>query len=187
MPELRPNVEPRFSGLTTADLADLDEPQATIQSHNQQLELERLNSQRIESLDSDLPTADPFLTNARNLDATEYAYRSETAPETATIGDMDKTEFAYRKENSPLFTQQEADAFHSRWNAIQAGFVDEPRQAVRRADELVASAIKRLAEIFAEERSNLDQQWARGGEVSTEDLRIALQRYRSFFGRLLSV
>ena len=65
--------------------------------------------------------------------------------------------------------------------------VDEPRQSVENADSLVASAIKRLAEMFARERSSLEQQWAQGGDVSTEDLRVALQRYRSFFDRLLSV
>ena len=61
------------------------------------------------------------------------------------------------------------------------------RQAVERADALVASAIKRLAEIFANERSSLEEQWARGGDASTEDLRVALRRYRAFFDRLLSV
>jgi hypothetical protein len=70
---------------------------------------------------------------------------------------------------------------------VQVSFVDEPRQAVQQADTLVASAMKRLAEIFAEERAKLDGQWDRGDDVSTEDLRLALRRYRSFFGRLLSI
>ena len=88
---------------------------------------------------------------------------------------------------TPLFASQESDDFRHRWSDIQTGFVDEPRQAVERADELVASAIKRLAEIFATERSTLEEQWARGGDASTEDLRVALRRYRAFFDRLLSV
>lgn len=88
---------------------------------------------------------------------------------------------------TPLFANQESEDFRHRWNDIQTGFVDEPRQAVERADELVASAIKRLAEIFATERSALEEQWARGGDASTEDLRLALRRYRAFFDRLLSV
>ena len=75
----------------------------------------------------------------------------------------------------------------SRWDSIQTGFVDEPRKAVEQADNLVASAMKRLAEVFAEERSKLEKQWDRGDNVSTEDLRVALQRYRTFFQRLLSV
>ena len=73
-----------------------------------------------------------------------------------------------------------------RWTDVQAGFVDEPRQAVQQADSLVAEVMKQLAETFAQERSHLEQQWDRGGDVSTEDLRVALRRYRSFFERLLS-
>ena len=65
--------------------------------------------------------------------------------------------------------------------------MDEPWQAVERADHLVAEAMKRLAEMFAEERAKLEGQWDRGDNVSTEDLRLALRRYRSFFNRLLSV
>ncbi|MGC1788996.1 MAG: hypothetical protein WA718_19875 [Terriglobales bacterium] len=90
-------------------------------------------------------------------------------------------------ESTPLFREGELEGLRSRWNSVQAAFVDEPRQAVEQADGLVASAMKRLAEVFAEERSQLEQQWDRGDNVSTEDLRIALQRYRSFFHRLLSV
>jgi len=88
---------------------------------------------------------------------------------------------------TPLFSENETKDLHSRWDDIQTGFVDEPRRAVEQADELVAAAIKRLAEVFASERSNLEQQWDRGNDVSTEDLRVTLQRYRSFFSRLLSV
>ena len=65
--------------------------------------------------------------------------------------------------------------------------MDEPRRAVEQADSLVAGAMKRLAEIFADERGKLEGQWDRKESVSTEDLRLALRRYRSFFGRLLSV
>lgn len=86
-----------------------------------------------------------------------------------------------------LFPEQESGDLKARWDAIQASFVDEPRQAVEHADSLVASAMQRLAEIFAEERSGLEAQWDRGDNVSTEDLRVALQRYRSFFTRLLSM
>ena len=87
----------------------------------------------------------------------------------------------------PLFQQKEADDLRGRWNTIQAGFVDEPRRAVEEADGLVASAIKRVAETFADERAGLESQWDRGDDVSTEDLRQALRRYRSFFDRILSM
>jgi hypothetical protein len=86
-----------------------------------------------------------------------------------------------------LFPEKEASGFRTRWTDIQTGFVDEPRRSVEQADALVAEVIKRLANSFAEERSKLEGQWGRGDDVSTEDLRIALRRYRSFFDRLLNV
>jgi len=89
--------------------------------------------------------------------------------------------------STPLFPNSELDSLRTRWKEIQTTFVDEPRHAVEQADGLVASAMKRLAEVFADERSRLEKQWDRGDDVSTEDLRVALQRYRSFFDRLLSV
>ena len=88
---------------------------------------------------------------------------------------------------APLFPTKELEDLRNRWSGVQTAFVDEPRKAVEQADGLVAAAMKRLAEVFAEERSKLEQQWDRGDNVSTEDLRVALQRYRSFFQRLLSV
>ena len=89
--------------------------------------------------------------------------------------------------DTPLLAGDVVTQLRSQWTDIQAGFVDEPRRAVERADGLVADAIKRLAETFSNERAQLEGQWDRGGDVSTEDLRQALQRYRSFFSRLLSV
>jgi hypothetical protein len=89
--------------------------------------------------------------------------------------------------STPLFPGAELETLRTRWKEVQTDFVDEPRKAVEQADELVASAMKRLAEVFAGERSRLEKQWDRGDSVSTEDLRVALQRYRAFFDRLLSV
>ena len=86
---------------------------------------------------------------------------------------------------TPLFSEGDVTELRSRWSTVQAGFVDEPRHAVEEADNLVASVMKRLAEGFANERATLEKQWDRGDSVSTEDLRVALQRYRSFFDRLL--
>jgi hypothetical protein len=88
---------------------------------------------------------------------------------------------------TPLFAPDQADELKNRWGEIQTSFVDEPRAAVERADGLVAEAVQRLAQSFAAERQGLESQWDRGTEVSTEDLRQALRRYRSFFDRLLSV
>jgi hypothetical protein len=87
---------------------------------------------------------------------------------------------------TPLFPDSEAGDFRRRWMEVQTGFVDEPRRAVQQADELVAGVMKLLAETFAREREGLEHQWDRGENVTTEDLRIAMQRYRSFFDRLLS-
>jgi hypothetical protein len=86
----------------------------------------------------------------------------------------------------PLFPADEAERFEARWMDIQTAFVDEPRQAVEQADALVADLMQRLASSFAAERQGLEAQWDSGDDVSTEDLRVALKRYRSFFGRLLS-
>jgi hypothetical protein len=94
---------------------------------------------------------------------------------------------AKERETGPLFLSGEAKDLRARWDAIQVGFVDEPRRSVEQADNLVAGTMKRLAEIFAQERCNLEGQWDQGENVSTEDLRLALRRYRSFFSRLLSV
>jgi hypothetical protein len=90
-------------------------------------------------------------------------------------------------ETPPLFSESEMGEFRSRWSNLQTGFVDEPRRTVEDADKLVASVMQRLAEGFASERSGLEKQWDQGDHVSTEDLRIALQRYRSFFDRLLKL
>ncbi len=85
-----------------------------------------------------------------------------------------------------LFSDNEVGELRSRWSNVQAGFVDEPRRSVEEADQLVATVMQRLAEGFANERASLEQQWDSGDNVSTEDLRVALQRYRAFFGRLLN-
>jgi hypothetical protein len=86
---------------------------------------------------------------------------------------------------SLLPEDEEAD-FQRRWEDIQTRFVDDPRQAVEEADALVAGVMKRIAEGFAQARDGLEGQWSAGADVGTEELRVALQRYRSFFRRLLS-
>jgi len=89
-------------------------------------------------------------------------------------------------EREPLFSGEDAERFRNRWQEVQAAFVDEPRTAVKDADSLVAELMQRLAETFSQERERLESQWDGDGDVSTEELRVALQRYRSFFDRLLS-
>jgi hypothetical protein len=88
--------------------------------------------------------------------------------------------------HEPLFASDQSERFTSRWQEIQTSFVDQPRNAVAEADTLVADLMQRLAASFSQERERLEAQWDRGADVSTEDLRVALTRYRSFFDRLLS-
>lgn len=86
-----------------------------------------------------------------------------------------------------VLPKQETDQLRERWNIIQTAFIDEPRRSVKDADALVASATKQITDAFANQRSQLEKQWSRGDQVSTEELRLTLQQYRSFFSRLLSI
>jgi len=87
-------------------------------------------------------------------------------------------------ETPALIDEEKVTGFRDRWQNVQTGFVDDPKQAVRQADELVAAVISALATTFAEHKSELEAQWQQG-EPATEELRIALRRYRSFFDQLL--
>ena len=117
----------------------------------------------------------------RDEAARERDRATSPAADTAVQGE------AAAEERVALLPEQEIQGFRSRWEVIQTGFVDSPRQAVEQADGLVAEVMQRLAEVFASERADLEGQWSRGEDASTEDLRQALRRYRSFFGRLLSI
>jgi len=86
-----------------------------------------------------------------------------------------------------MFAPDEVNQLKPTWDAIQTRFIDEPRKSVEEADALVASTVQRLTDSFARERANLESRWSKGDNISTEDLRVALQRYRSFFDRLLTV
>jgi hypothetical protein len=90
------------------------------------------------------------------------------------------------EEHQPLLPRELGERYRNEWQQIQAGFVDEPRRSVEEADRLVADLMQRLAAIFSDEREQLENQWDSGDDVSTEDLRVALTRCRSFFDRLLS-
>lgn len=152
-----------------------------------------MNSPLRKNLQSDLSTADIARSNqTENLHRVTDAAEPETAevrkqPAKVVAASRTPTVVATQAEATPLFPEQELPNLRNSWDDIQAGFVDEPRKSVEEADSLVASTMKRLAEVFAQERSKLEGQWDRGDNVSTEDLRVALQRYRSFFHRLLSI
>jgi hypothetical protein len=91
-----------------------------------------------------------------------------------------------REDLKPLFDAQRANELRDRWYALQARFVDDPQETVQDADSLVAELLQELARGFSEARTNLEHQWTGGGQASTEDLRLTLQRYRSFFERMLA-
>ena len=112
---------------------------------------------------------------------------SEERLTTRDLAQATERSAAVRDRAVAMFPGEETSGYRARWDAIQTGFVGEPRKAVEEADSLVAQMIKRLTEVFADERTMLEKQWDRGEQVSTEDLRQALQKYRSFFERLLAL
>ena len=129
--------------------------------------------------------------NVRESDETSDE-NVEPVPSTAQLAaqgardDADNAEPDEQEGRQPLFAGEDADRFRQQWQEIQGRFVDDPRRAVEEGDSLVATLMQRLAETFADERANLEKQWDGAGDVSTEDLRVAVQRYRSFFERLLA-
>ncbi len=139
----------------------------------------RLNTSEQTTGQSRLSTSDIAKTGERDDSNTQHEVKVLKEKQTATPESQET--------HAQLFSSEETKGFRSRWETIQVGFVDEPRRAVQEADGLVATTVKRLAEVFNEERKNLENQWSRGDQVSTEDLRLALQRYRSFFSRLLAI
>ena len=137
------------------------------------------------------PPADPGVTATPTRDATTNGMEPEGRASTAEAGDATDRRPSHQSDiPSPtvaLFSDDAAAELRDRWTDIQAGFVDEPRSSVENADALVAEVMKRLADSFATERQALEAQWSSGDDASTEELRVALRRYRSFFDRLLSI
>jgi hypothetical protein len=171
-----------MSDLSTADLAGRNNPRTDERDFEHETPMDGQ------------PTNADTLDNQTMND--ERAYDERTTSSTTATPMADSTIHAApppheRLDESskaePLFPTTDAETFRSRWTEVQTGFVDEPRHAVEQADGLVAEMMKQLAEVFADERSKLEEQWSRGDDISTEDLRQALRRYRSFFDRLLSV
>ncbi|HUQ83463.1 MAG TPA: hypothetical protein VM076_20080 [Gemmatimonadaceae bacterium] len=169
--------------LTTADLAAAGD-RATERTTDQQSQQSAQSTQSQQSTQRPAQPATQRAVGERDVTQVQHSHGNLVADAPAA---RQQTSTSDADRSTPLFAGHEADDFRRQWADVQTGFVDEPRQAVERADALVATAIKRLAEVFAHERGTLEQQWARGGDVSTEDLRVALRRYRGFFDRLLSV
>jgi sRNA-binding protein len=166
----------REGGLSTADLATVTEERT--EERDPQLDAERYPGEPF-GIRVERPEAQRQEQPAAPREPTQAAAPPPPPPQPERAAEQE----------SPvaLLSDQDSQGFQSRWEAIQIGFVDSPKDAVQQADGLVAELMKRLAESFAGARSDLEQQWSRGENVSTEDLRLALRRYRSFFDRLLSI
>ncbi|MEN0139961.1 MAG: hypothetical protein AAGC80_32730, partial [Rhodococcus sp. (in: high G+C Gram-positive bacteria)] len=115
---------------------------------------------------------------------------TESATETAVTpaeGGQPSARDADTSVGQTLFAEDELSVLRLRWDEVQSGFVDDPRECVQKADGLVSDVVDRITTGFSDARSRLEEQWARGEEGSTEDLRLALKRYREFFQRLLEL
>jgi len=123
-----------------------------------------------------------------NVDVVNTTEGQSEMEQMAEVG-TDETKTSTRDEDfAPLFENAEAEEFRSHWLEIQSRFVDDPGASVKDADELVANVIKSITRSFADKRISLESQWNSGeNNISTEDMRVAIKRYRSFFNRLLSL
>lgn len=124
----------------------------------------------------DRPLTDSYDESQPAVAETTGRVADHTAPE----ADESSTELM-------LFADDDLADLRARWAGVQADFVDDPKDCVQKADVLVSDLVDRLTNGFAHARSRLEEQWARGEQASTEDLRLALMHYRNFFERLLAV
>jgi hypothetical protein len=173
--------------LTTAEIANATTPRSQYQNKNAYSDTQVIDEPRDVEVNRD---ADVNRAGETTRDvAAPRTDQPRTTDQTRTIeGTRDIVQDQKLQNEHPgqLFPDNELTEFRARWDKAQIGFVDEPRAAVEQADSLVATIVTRIAEQFAAERAELEHQWDRGDNVSTEDLRQALRRYRSFFDRLLA-
>src|SRR5687768_7433353 len=123
-----------------------------------------------------------------NVDVVDTTEGQSEMEQMAEVGTAENKTSSRDEDFAPLFENAEAEEFRSHWLEIQSRFVDDPRASVKDADELVANVIKSITRSFADRRMSLENQWKSGDDnISTEDMRVAIKRYRSFFNRLLSL
>jgi hypothetical protein len=132
---------------------------------------------RSDDLTSGTSRADDPTSGTSTVD--DGAARTSQADDATTAG-------AATDDPEQLVPQDQVLDLQTRWEVIQQGFVDDPRSAVKDADSLVDELLEKLSSTFDEQQRSLESQWS-DGEPSTEDLRSALQRYRAFFNRLLTI
>ncbi len=168
--------------LSTAEIANPVTPRTQYQNRNSSTDVAVLdnevadNARSLEPRNLEPRSVEPRSVEPRNVEPRNVEGTRALVPEQTIQNDRP----------TQLFPDNELNDLRARWDKAQIGFVDEPRAAVEQADSLVATVVKRIAEQFAAERAELEHQWDRGDNVSTEDLRQALRRYRSFFDRLLA-
>jgi hypothetical protein len=163
--------------LTTAEIANPATPRSQYQNKNSTTDTQVIDEPRDVETNRDVATTRD-VTSPRTDDVSNRTFEGTR--------DLVPDQKLQNDRPGQLFPDNELTEFRGRWDKAQISFVDEPRAAVEQADSLVATVVKRIAEQFAAERAELEHQWDRGDNVSTEDLRQALRRYRSFFDRLLA-
>jgi hypothetical protein len=150
-------------------------------THDQRTETSDSTAEVESSTAGAQPSTEPTESSTAGADSATVGTDPPTAEtQPSTVGTGSSTE-------KSLFAENELSGLRSRWDDVQSGFVDDPRECVQKADGLVSDVVDQLTAGFSEARSRLEAQWARGEEASTEDLRLALKRYREFFERLLAV
>ena len=164
--------------LSTRDLAEASD------RSTDDAESEPGSADRSDRVDETTPADEPLGRERSELG--DEGRREEPESRQAAADRQPAGESELADDRGPLLADDETKDFTMRWREIQIAFVDEPRDSVAKADALVADLMQRLATSFSDERQRLEGQWDRGDDVSTEDLRVALTRYRSFFDRLLS-
>ncbi|OEJ30535.1 hypothetical protein [Streptomyces subrutilus] len=160
--------QPMYPGEATSDDTTLDDDRDAMRQ-----EADTTDAEEAGVTDAD---------DAGVTDADEATAYGDTAGATGTAS---ATESVPPGEEQSLLPEREAEEYQKTWGEIQARFVDDPQGAVRDADGLVSEVMQTLAATFSDHKKDLEGQWQQGEEVATEDLRLALQRYRSFFSRLL--
>ena len=166
----------------------------TTQPHHRQ-ETNGSPANAVDSPAGDYPdAADPLTAPTQSSGGEAYPPTATQEPDTSAGVEQGRVEQPHTRDTQhetstegTLFETAELTGLRSRWNDVQAGFVDDPRKCVQSADGLVADVVQQLTNGFSKARSNLEEQWARGEDISTEDLRLALKRYREFFERMLAV
>ena len=144
-----------------------------------------MNIDAVDAVDDDVDTGEERMRNEQITEET----REENGKENRNVRNDNQnvnSDVKSEEDFAALFEDNEAEGFRTKWLDVQSRFVDDPSVAVKDADDLVADVIKNITRSFADKRISLESQW-KSGDVSTEDLRVALKRYRSFFNRLLTL